>query len=490
MPVTSVIMAVVNAVHGHEGEVTGMVNGTSGVAGLRGGQQDQQDQQDRQAASRLLGVEGLAVTDVACQADGSAVVQVVTDDACAAACPGCGVFSTALKQRVTTRPRDVPYGDRTVRLVWRKSRWRCRERTCARESFTESVAQVPPGARLTRRLREQVGKGACETFSCVASAAAHYAVSWPTAMKAAVEHMSAGLAGPLPVVPVIGIDETRRGKTVWEQHPDTDKWRIRHDRWHTSIVDAHGHQGLLGHIDGRTSAAVIAWLDTQPQSWRDGVDYVCMDLCAPYAAAVRRALPGAVVVADRFHLVALANTMITDVRQRVTREHLGRRGRKTDLAWRSRRKLLMAAEKLDPDVLHQLRQDLQATGISGQHILDAHAVKEALRELLGLSGTNPARSTIAHRLFRFYQLAADADHSPEITRLATTITTWWPAIEAAILTGHSNARSEGYNRIAKHTARDAFGFRNVTNHRLRVRWACTRQRRRVSARNTKLPYQV
>ena len=27
---------------------------------------------------------------------------------------------------------------------------------------------------------------------------------------------------------------------------------------------------------------------------------------------------------------------------------------------------------------------------------------------------------------------------------------WWPAVEAAITTGYSNARSEGYNRLAKH----------------------------------------
>ena len=31
--------------------------------------------------------------------------------------------------------------------------------------------------------------------------------------------------------------------------------------------------------------------------------------------------------------------------------------------------------------------------------------------------------------------------------LASTIEAWWPAIEAAIITGYSNARSEGYNRL-------------------------------------------
>ncbi|WP_460826450.1 transposase family protein [Nostocoides australiense] len=64
-------------------------------------------------------------------------VDVVTDEESAAACPECGVFSTSVKERATTRPRDVPYGSAPIRLVWHKTRWRCREETCSRGSFTE-----------------------------------------------------------------------------------------------------------------------------------------------------------------------------------------------------------------------------------------------------------------------------------------------------------------------------------------------------------------
>ena len=72
-------------------------------------------------------------------------------------------------------------------------------------------------------------------------------------------------------------------------------------------------------------------------------------------------------------------------------------------------------------------------------------------------------------------------------RLAATVEAWWDAVEAAITTGYSNARSEGYNRLAKHQGRNAFGFRNVENQRRRIRWACTRQHRRASAILTRLP---
>ncbi len=70
---------------------------------------------------------------------------------------------------------------------------------------------------------------------------------------------------------------------------------------------------------------------------------MAIDLSASYAKAVADALPDAVLVADRFHLVALANAMVTDVRTRVTRETLGRRGRKTDPQWANRRRLLTRA---------------------------------------------------------------------------------------------------------------------------------------------------
>ena len=99
---------------------------------------------------------------------------------------------------------------------------------------------------------------------------------------------------------------------------------------------------------------------------------------------------------------------------------------------------------------------------------------------------NPERHRIRTRLDSFYQQAAATD-APEAHRLAATVGAWWPAIEAGILTGYSNSRSEGYNRLAKHQGRNAFGFRNPVNQRRRIRWSCTRQHGRASAARSTLP---
>ena len=49
---------------------------------------------------------------------------------------------------------------------------------------------------------------------------------------------------------------------------------------------------------------------------------------------------------------------------------------------------------------------------------------------------------------------------PELTRLAGTVETWWPAIEAYLRLRVTNARTEGYNRKIKQIKRVACGFRN------------------------------
>lgn len=106
--------------------------------------------------------------------------------------------------------------------------------------------------------------------------------------------------------------------------------------------------------------------------------------------------------------------------------------------------------------------------------------------MLALAGTTPDREVISHRLYRFYDNAA-ASRSPVIHRLAATVETLWPAIESAITTVYTNSRSEGCNRLAKHQGRNACGFRNTTNQTRRIRWACTREHRRATAKITQVP---
>ena len=139
------------------------------------------------------------------------------------------------------------------------------------------------------------------------------------------------------------------------------RWQ-RTDPWETGFVDITGEQALLGQVDGRTSAAVAAWLASRTEEFRAGIEVVVIDPHAGYAAAIRTALPAARVAVDHFHLIMLANKAVTAVRQRVTRDLLGRRGQKIDPTWANRRLLLCGHERVSERALARMCGTAAANG--------------------------------------------------------------------------------------------------------------------------------
>ena len=202
-----------------------------------------------------------------------------------------------------------------------------------------------------------------------------------------------------------------------------------------------------------------------------------IDPHAGYAAAVRAVLPDAAIAVDHFHLIMLGNKAVTAVRQRVTRDLLDRRGRTTDPVWANRRLLLRGRERLSEPALARMWNGCVDHDPSGQ-ILSAWIGKEELRALCATAAQGGHPGEIRDRLYAFYRWCADAQ-IPELTTLAETIETWWPAIEVFLTTGLTNARTEGTNRLIKQVKRAACGFRNRENYRRRVRLHCTRQTRRL-----------
>ncbi|AZI57432.1 hypothetical protein EH165_03910 [Nakamurella antarctica] len=92
--------------------------------------------------------------------------------------------------------------------------------------------------------------------------------------------------------------------------PGSGKWT---DRFDTGLVDLGGNGGLFAQVNGRNSEVVISWLQAQDPTWLAGITHVSMDPSTAYARAARLALPNAVVVVHRFHLVMLAIRAITSI---------------------------------------------------------------------------------------------------------------------------------------------------------------------------------
>jgi transposase len=425
-------------------------------------------------ATLLFGMDGVEVASVGLDADGVRVVRLVTADEAARVCPGCSVVATRSKGVVLTRPRDCEHGGGRVRVEWLKRRWACREPGCARTSFTEAIAEVPARMRTTGRLREAAGRAVADGGRAVVQSARDHGLSWPVVHREFQAYAESVLPAEPEPVEVIGIDEVRRGKQTWQQDPDTGKWRIAADRWHVGFVDITGNQGLLGQVEGRDATGVAAWLTSQAPDWKAAVRYVAIDMCAPFRAAVRRALPHARIVVDCFHVVHLAQRHLAELRRRCTWAMRGRRARKGDEEWEIRGLLRRNAENLTDEQ----RGTLTALGTYGRWILKGWHAKEKLRTLLRLTAkhahTNPDRSAISSARYDFMTHCLDS-RQPELITLAHTVDDWWDGIETYIRTGITNAASEGNNRLIKLEARNAFGFRNPTNQRLRSRTATTRR---------------
>jgi transposase len=278
---------------------------------------------------------------------------------------------------------------------------------------------LPAGSRVTGRLRRHVARRVAEGLAV--SVAGAGLVSWPIAHDAWVAHAEELLVDPQPVT-VLGIDETRRGRVRCEL---TNRW-VKLERFETNFVDLGGAQGLLGQASGRTKSNVVGWLDERCQAWKDTVQVVAMDPCATYRAAVQLALPHARIVADHFHLVALANKAVTDVRRRVTLDTTGKRGTAKDPIWANRNRLLRGYQRLSQAQFVAMWNGLSAGDPSGQ-ILTAWIGKEDLRRLLATATTGGQRHDVAHRLHRFNSWCANVG-VPELERLASTIQACWPEV--------------------------------------------------------------
>jgi transposase len=207
-------------------------------------------------------------------------VQARTRDR-AVACPGCGTETSRVHGYHERLAADVPVDGRRVLVRVRVRRMRCPVPGCPRQTFREQVPGVLDRyQRRTTRLTGQVSAVARELAGRAGARllpALGILVSRHTALRVL-------LRIPLPAIAVpavLGIDDfaLRRGQVYASVLIDAETGRR---------VDV---------LPGRTAGLVGEWLRGHP-----GVQVVCRDGSGAYGEAVRRALPAAVQVSDRWHL--------------------------------------------------------------------------------------------------------------------------------------------------------------------------------------------
>ena len=237
------------------------------------------------------GLSSLVIEDVTDQ-DGVIMVRARTAGGLVP-CPRCGGPAGQVHGYCERTVADVPADGRPVVVRLRVRRMRCPVQGCPVQTFREQVPGVLERyQRRTTRLAGQAGAVA-RRLAGRAGAGLLAALGVPLSRHTSLR-LLLRLALPEVAVPrVLGVDDfaLRRGHA-----------------YATVLIDAETGQ-RVDVLAGRTAEVLETWLRGHP-----GVQVVCRDGSGACAEAIRRALPGAVQVSDRWHLWhGLAEAVLKEV---------------------------------------------------------------------------------------------------------------------------------------------------------------------------------
>ena len=248
-------------------------------------------------------------------------------------------------------------------------------------------------------------------------------------------------------VRLIGIDETS----------------VRRGQQYITVVHDLDAKQLLFATPGRDHRTVERFAeDLQAHGGNPGqIQHACMDMSAAYALGVSESLPAAQISYDRFHVVALANEAMDEVRTAEWQQDRARVQAALGELDTSERRALLWAMRRNPaswsgpqtTAMHWLqRANLKSAR--------AWRLKMALRQVYGRARQHNDGLIAAADLQRWIRWARRS-RLDAFKRLGMTLRTHFDAVVRGMVDHRSNAFVEAMNGLLQQARRAARGFRNV-----------------------------
>jgi transposase len=305
--------------------------------------------------------------------------------------------------------------------------------------FTEPVAGVQKGYRTTARYRRGL-RWACENMKDLTRVQKAYACSAWLCYRVFYEQLE--------------IKHRERRNDCWGTRLGIDEhtWRKRRGgkrctEFASLIVD-YDRGRIAEVVNGKTVDTLKQSLDCIPG--RERVAEVTIDMCDPFKKFVREFFPNAKITADKFHVLRLTNPMINKARIEITNDKRSNPVRKLLLRNRHR---LQYFEKSALDQWLELHPKMK----------EIYWFKEMLYKFYRTKGFDRAC-----RAFTNMTDQMALSELAEIKKLRKTLMKWRTEILHYFESGLTNARTEGYNRLAKGEQYSSFGVRSFLNYRLRL----------------------
>lgn len=354
-------------------------------------------------------------------------------------CPKCATKSVSVYDRRWVKVKDAPIRGKFVSLKILKRRFRC---PSCKYVFTEPVGGIKKFAKVTQRFKSSI-LWSCENFSDLKKVCRAHDCGTKTVYKSLYE--------------MLRLKEKESHNQEWsttigiDEHSFNRNKKFGRREFVTCFID-YNNKKMRECVLGRTPGELLSGIGHIPAKER--VKNVVMDMSSTYRSFVRDYFPQAKIIADKFHVLRLLNPAINTKRKAIT----------GDVRTNPIRRLLVKnATNLDYYARKAVTEWLELY----PDLKEIYLYKEWLHKIYRCKG----RKIAGKALTKMTDMMA-LSHVPEVKTLRKTLMNWRTEILNYFENRLTNARTEGFNNVAKLVQKRAYGYKSFDNYRLRLLYAC------------------